>query len=269
MDKRIAYLVLSCDPFSDVWDAYGQLFNKFWPDCPYDKYLASHRLKFEKYGFSSILIGEDKSWSYGLKYVLEYLKDKGYDYVIPAFDDFMIIAPIDTGLIERSIKEFISIDGTRLSFDPYLSPKTTHFNNLFGRVPNKVPYRATLGFVVWNISRLLSIIDERESAWEFEKEGVVRSFQYDDIYCSYKPAFKHVNLIIKRKLVKKSYRKIKQLLPDIQINRDFFTNTLSETIRGHLLVWFIHYFPVKYQWKAYQSISKPTAIDRKESIKHK
>lgn len=269
INKQISYVVLSCDPFSDIWDSYGELFNRFWPDCPYDKYLASHHKAFEKYGFSPILIGEDKSWSYGLKIVLEHLASKGYDYVIPVFDDFMIVAPVKTELITNAAEEFIRIDGTKLGLDPYLAPKVLHFNKLFGKLPNRVPYRATLGFAIWNISRLLSLIDENESAWEYEKEGVERSFVYDDMYCLYEPAFKYINLIIKRKLVKKNYRILKGLIPNVNIKREYFKSNFSETIRGHLLLWFIHYFPIQYQWPVYKKISKPTKIDQKESIKHK
>lgn len=268
MDNRIAYVVISCDPFSDIWDAYGELFNRFWPDCPYDKYLASHQKSFDKYGFSSILIGEDKSWSYGLKVVLNQLLEKGYKYVIPAFDDFMLVGPVKTQIITDAVEEFIKIDGSKLGLEPELSPKLLHYNDYFGKIPNRVPYRATIGFAIWNINRLLSIIDERESAWEFEKEGVERSFVLDDFYCIYEPAFKYINLIIKRKLVKENYLKIKEMIPDVNINRDFFESGFSENIRGKLLVWFIHHFPIKYQWKIYKLISKPVAIDKKESKKH-
>lgn len=269
MDNKTAYLVLSCDPFSDIWDLYGELFERFWSNCPYDKYFASHTKRFDKNGFSSVLIGEDISWSHGLIYVLNYLKQKGYEYVIPAFDDFIIVAPVNNEMIVNAVQEFIKLDGTKLDFDPNLLPRLSRFNDTFGKIPNHVPYRATLGFAVWNISRLLSILDDRESAWEFEKEGVERSFIYDDMYSLYEPAISFVNLIIKRKLVKKSYDKVKELVPDLEIKRDIFTNTFSERIRGKLLLWFIHYVPPKYQWKVYKRFSKPTKIDRKESLKKK
>lgn len=267
-DKIIAYVVLSCDPFSDIWDAYGELFNRYWPDCPYDKYLASHHKAFEKFGFSPILIGEDKSWSYGLKVVLNHLLGKGYKYVIPAFDDFMLVGPVKTQIIVEAAEEFIKIDGSKLGLEPELSPKLIHYNDYFGKIPNRVPYRSTIGFAIWNINRLLSIIDEKESAWEFEKEGVERSFSLDDLYCIYSPAFEYLNLIIKRKLVKKNYMKIKELIPSVQVDREYFKSGFSEKIRGKLLCWFIQHFPIKYQWRIYKFISKPVTIDKKESKKH-
>ena len=80
--NKIAFVVLSCDPYSDLWDCYGQLFNRFWPDCPFNCYMASHHVEFNKYGFKSILLGEDISWSHGLIVLLDNLKTKEYKSVL-------------------------------------------------------------------------------------------------------------------------------------------------------------------------------------------
>ena len=79
-----AYVVLSCDPYSDIWDVYGQLFERFWPDCPFDLYLASHHKSFDKYGFKPILLGEDISWSHGLIVLIDKLEELGYTHAMIA-----------------------------------------------------------------------------------------------------------------------------------------------------------------------------------------
>ena len=81
-NKQIAYVVLSCDPYADIWDAYGELFQRFWPDCPYDCYIASHHIEFNRFGFKPLLIGDDISWSHGLIVLLDILKKEGYEYAI-------------------------------------------------------------------------------------------------------------------------------------------------------------------------------------------
>lgn len=45
---QTAYVVLSCDSYNDIWEPYGELFNRFWPDCPYDCFLATHHIVFDK-----------------------------------------------------------------------------------------------------------------------------------------------------------------------------------------------------------------------------
>jgi hypothetical protein len=39
--KACVVLVLSCDHYRDLWPAVTMLFNRYWPDCPWPKYLAS------------------------------------------------------------------------------------------------------------------------------------------------------------------------------------------------------------------------------------
>jgi hypothetical protein len=33
---RIAIPVVSCDKYSDLWQPFFALFDRFWPDCPLD-----------------------------------------------------------------------------------------------------------------------------------------------------------------------------------------------------------------------------------------
>ena len=146
LNKQVAYIVLSCDPYSDIWDAYGELFKRHWADCPYDFYLASHQKTFEKYGFKSILIGEDKSWSHGLLFVLDYIQKKGYSYVIIAFDDLLISKKVDTKYVSSAINIFIQEKGECLRFDPIRTSRCANHNRYYGRIYDKVPYRVTLGF---------------------------------------------------------------------------------------------------------------------------
>lgn len=184
LNKQVAYIVLSCDPYSDIWDAYGELFKRHWADCPYDFYLASHQKTFEKYGFKSILIGEDKSWSHGLLFVLDYIQKKGYSYVIIAFDDLLISKKVDTKYVSSAINIFIQEKGECLRFDPIRTSRCANHNRYYGRIYDKVPYRVTLGFTLWNVEVLKKITIENESAWQFEKNATERSFEYKDFFCN-------------------------------------------------------------------------------------
>ena len=39
--SKLAILMLSCDKYSDLWDDFFNLKERFWPDCPYHCYLAT------------------------------------------------------------------------------------------------------------------------------------------------------------------------------------------------------------------------------------
>lgn len=254
--KQIAYVVLSCDPYSDIWDAYGQMFERFWPDCPFDCYMASHHKSYEKYGFNPIILGEDISWSHGLIVLLDKLKELGYKYAMIAFDDLMICEPVDNNYVEEATKRFLEEDGDCLRFVTEKAPRCYKHNEYYGLMAVKAPYRVTLGFTVWNLDVLKKIAIEDESAWQFEKNATERSFDFKEFYCTWKSPFKFLNLIIKRKIDIKEYEKLKKYLPDATFERKM-TVVKNEKFRGVFLKAFLKYCPIKWQYPIYKALTKP------------
>ena len=41
MNKRCDVVILTCDSYSDIWEPFFKLKNKYWPDCKYDTYLIT------------------------------------------------------------------------------------------------------------------------------------------------------------------------------------------------------------------------------------
>lgn len=255
-EKKIAYVVLSCDPYSDIWDVYGELFNRHWPDCPFDIFMASHTKAFSKYGFKPLLIGEDISWSHGLIFILNKLKSEGYTYAMIAFDDFLISKPVETEYVTSAINEFVKENGNCLRFDPYRTSHCSKHNEYYGKMYNPVPYRVTLGFTLWNIDALLNLTIEGESAWQFEKNATERSFDIDRFYCTWKHPFNFINLINKRKLDTAEYKKLLKLIPDAKFTREK-NYVIKEKIKGMLMVTFLRLYPAKWQYKFHKFFTKP------------
>lgn len=259
INKKIAYVVLSCDPYSDIWDAYGQMFRRFWPDCPYDCYLASHQKSFAKYGFNPILLGEDISWSHGLLVLLDELEEKGYEYAMVAFDDFLLCKEVDTQFVTSAIERFIAEKGQCLRFDPILTSKCYKHNEFYGKMGERVPYRVVLGFTLWNIQVLKQITIEGESAWQFEKNATERSFDYKSFYCTWERQFHWINLINKRKLDIAEYKRLLKFIPNAKFDREqVFVK--EEKLKNIVLKIFLKYFPVKWQYPVYQKLTKPINI---------
>lgn len=258
-DSKIAFVVLSCDPYSDIWDAYGQLFNRFWPDCPFDCYLASHHKSFDKYGFNPILLGEDVCWSHGLLVLIDKLKEIGYKYAMIAFDDLMLCGKVETEFVNNATKTFLKEKGDCLRFITEKAPRCYKHNEFYGKMAVKAPYRVTLGFTLWNLDTLKKITIEGESAWQFEKNATERSFVFKNFYCAWMSPFKFLNLIIKRKIDIKEYEKLKNLLPDASFDREQ-TVVKGEKIRGVILRLFLKYCPIKWQYRLYKKFTKPINI---------
>ena len=258
-NKKIAFVVLSCDPYSDIWDAYGQLFQRFWPDCPFNCYMASHHKSFDKYGFKPILLGEDVSWSHGLLVLLDKLEEAGYEYGMIAFDDLMLREKVDTDYVCSAIGRFVEEKGDCLRFVTERAPKCYKYNEYYGKMAIQAPYRVTLGFTLWNLKTLREITIEGESAWQFEKNATERSFDFKNFYCSWKSPFKFLNLIIKRKIDIKEYEKLKKFLPDATFEREMVV-VKGEKFRGIFLKAFLKYVPIKWQYPIYRYFSKPINI---------
>lgn len=254
--KKIAYVVLSCDPYSDIWDTYGIMFQRFWSDCPYDTYLASHNKVFDKYGFKPILIGEDISWSDGLLTVLNKLQSQGYEYAMVAFDDFLLSKKIDTKYVVGAIDRFIAEKGQCLRFDPLRTSRCQKHNEFYGSLYIKAPYRVTLGFTLWEINTLKEITISGESAWQFEKNATERSFHYDAFYCTWRRPFHFINLINKRKLDIAEYWRLKCYLPDAHYDRKK-SFVVKEKVKGWILYAFLRFYPVKRQYALHQKLTKP------------
>lgn len=258
-NKKIAYAVLSCDPYSDIWDVYGEMFERFWPDCPFDHFLVSHKKSYEKHGFRSFLIGEDISWSHGLLVLLDYLESKGYEYTMVAFDDFLICQKVNTEKIMNAIDMFISENGQCLRFDPIKTARCYKHNEFYGKMGVKVPYRVVLGFTLWNIKVLKQITIEGESAWQFEKNATERSFNFKDFYCTKEREFHWINLINKRKLDIAEYNRLLEFIPDAKFNREQ-VYVKGERMKTFFLEFFMKYCPVKWQYTIYKKLTKPINI---------
>jgi len=245
--NNLTFLVLSCDKYSDLWEPYAQLFNKYWPDCPFDKYFATNQIPFDEYGFKSILMGKDKTWSIGLIYALNNLKNK-YDYVLLTLEDLFIIEKVDNDFIQKSIDEFISLEGNYLKLYTKTKPYKK-INKYFGEINKNIPYRHSCINSVWKIDFLLQILVPEENAWEFEKLGEKRTASMDRFYCSTKNCFALSNTVIKGKWLNREYRKIRKRIPNLIIYRDFLSKQEERKLytEKYILELFLKYIPEKFQ----------------------
>lgn len=214
---KVAFLLLSCDKYYDMLSPFASLFNRFWPDCPFDKYAATNMIPFENDGFTPILMGADISWSAGLSAALDIL-GQSYDYVFVTLEDLFLCAPVDSGRVKHIIDDFIQRDGNYIRLYGHFAPSVKVTDD-FGILEKGIPYRQNCVYAIWKISTLKSILHKDENAWDFEKKAVYRGYQYDGFYAVYKSQIKILNTLIKGKWVPSDYRRTCRLLPGFQTSR--------------------------------------------------
>jgi hypothetical protein len=221
VNNKICFLVLSCDKYSDLWNPFAQLFERYWPDCPFDKYFATNQIPFDQYGFQPILMGKDKTWSMGLQTVLSALKDR-YEYVLITLEDLFLTDNVDNGYLIKCVDEFLKKGGKYLR----LSLRKIHKadGQYIERIKHNIPYRHNCIYALWKIAILQNVLISDENAWEFEKVGAKRTAAMNGFFYANKKHFIFTNVIIKGKWRKEALIQIQNILPDIAINRQIFTD---------------------------------------------
>jgi hypothetical protein len=163
---KTAFLVVSCDHYSDLWHPFFKTFHKYWEDCPYQLYLASNYKKYEDPKVNNISYGEDQPFSTNLINILKNIEE---DNIILWFEDSFITKKVNTTIVRNLIDKAISLDLDHLKlivdFPLYYGEK----NQLFGAIPKGVKYRSAIGMALYKRSTLDELLIPGESAWELDK----------------------------------------------------------------------------------------------------
>mgnify|MGYP006077649639 CR=1 FL=1 len=212
MNRSTALIVLTCDNYSDLWPMFINFSEKYWPDCPYDKYFITNNKDIPESSFDCIKIGKDDSWSDGLLKAIAALKSK-YDYLLITLEDSPIIEYVDQDKLNIITDEFFDARGNFLSlFTQYDNGKPTRkYNNYFGVIDKGSLYRPTCVYSLWKISVLEDLLVRDENAWDFERYGSIRSDKYDGFFMVYRNFFKMSNTVVKGKWLRSEYKRIKKL----------------------------------------------------------
>lgn len=159
--EEVCIVVLSCDKYDDCWDIFKKLFEKYWPDCPYNIYLATETKKYD--GIETISINEP-IWTTRIRKTLETLKTK---YVIILLDDFFIRNPVNQEKIEYCINNFDQQTVT-FNFELEYSNNIEVGLNGFKLRPRFSPYLHSCQPGIWNREKLINHLSIPQSPWDWE-----------------------------------------------------------------------------------------------------
>lgn len=200
--NEIAIVVLSFDGFHELWKPFFDYFFSSWEDCPYNIYLLNNFQQYDDERITNLLVGKDISWSDSLKKGLEKLTEKRVFFL---YDDAFIYK-IDEKAITDCFQTAIVNDYISLMLRPSLF--VSQFNsNKIQLIPKKALYRNALFCNLIVRDHLINMLNEAESAWDFELTGNKRSEHYD--YYSVKRKHLHYHHgIVKGKWFHSIYKKL-------------------------------------------------------------
>lgn len=168
MSERMTILVVSCDEYEDMWQDFFNCKRYYWPDCPYNTFLANNERQFSFEGLQVINCGKHAQWSTRTRMALEKIKTK---YVCFMLEDFFLSQKVDTPVIE-DILDTMSINDIKYYKLFSLSKFTTpYYNKAKGEriIPANLRYGVSLMAAIWEREYFYKIVGDGDyNPWKFE-----------------------------------------------------------------------------------------------------
>lgn len=220
MKKSTAILVCSYDGAEDLWGPVAETYQRHWSDCPYNIYLATNHKTPSLPQFNPLSIGNERSWSDNVLKCLEKISE---DYVLLAYDDLFLYEKINTSAVSNMINMAMDSNWNYLRFHP--SPKCDQLiSSEYGVINKERLYRVSTVFALFKKEVLIDLLNEKETAWEFEKRGSIRSNKYDDFYVVKEKLIPYLNGVVKGKWVPHILSQLKKENIDIDETRRLTMN---------------------------------------------
>ncbi len=199
--NAVAFMVVSCDKYADLWDPFFHCFRKYWPDCPYPIYLVTNEKECREPGVTVIQIGEDKSYSDNLKVAISRIKEP---WVILWLEDVMLSQTVQTERLQNIIQQAQSIPVGYLKIGPDLPLSYSNSEESeIGPIPVGVRYRSAVGIALYQIETLKKLLIPGASAWELDtsriSDGLKEPFYALTSKAARRPPIIWVNGVIKGK----------------------------------------------------------------------
>ena len=245
--KNLAVVVLSCDKYSDLWDLFFDRWERFWPDCPYDLYLISNKLEYNRENVNILKTEEDIDWSTNLLIILEKIIQ---DNVLLMIEDAPLNKIVETKEFNKLYEKFCKekLNYLNLKSSPCPNGKK---NEEMGELIKGSLYRAALVPCIWNKEVLKLLTLKGESAWDFEILGTERSDIFPRFFSLNKPFFQLLHCVVQGKIDRRAHRHLKKTKEILKVN--FPTMTYNEyiTLRFREICSYIFtiIIPSKYQRK--------------------
>lgn len=165
--RDYAILVLSCDKYEPCWRPFFTLLDKYWEDHP-DVYLVTESKKCK---YCDTINVDSEFWGKRFKTALESIE---YKQVLVMLDDFFIRGPVDS---ERIYAIEFEENDICYNFElEYREPK----ERMIGwdlQKDNQV-YLTSTQPSLWDREKLLGLIKDNMSPWEFELQYVSSPYNF-------------------------------------------------------------------------------------------
>ena len=188
--NKCTVLVNSCDGYDDLWYPFFELFKKFWANCPYEIVLNTESKMYENPDLDIRCCNcQSKNLPYG-KRLKNCLKTIKTPYVILMLDDFFLRKPVNQNFLDKIISYLDNnLDVACFNFDI----QHDRYDIDDGRFPEFYrrsqfgEYKYNMQVGIWRTQELYHAWKDKESPWQWELYGNVRSWKPDTSIYVLKP----------------------------------------------------------------------------------
>jgi len=202
MRNSIAFVLVSCDRYSDLWQGFFKSLFTYWPDCPFELFLIANQITYPDKRVKTICIGEDKDYASNLRLALTQVN---HPWIFLWLEDCMFSSKINSQTTNQLFEQAIATENLgylKLSNDYPLAYRCQP-GAIFGAIPKAVKYRSAIGMSLYRKDVLVRLLEPGKNAWEVDKSDLSDSFAEDfyalDAKYATKPVFPYVNTVIKGK----------------------------------------------------------------------
>lgn len=156
-------IVDSFDGYSDLWPVFFAVFEKQWPDCPFDIKLVSN---FHTYKDICVInVGLETSWS---DRTLKALKQIETEYIILLLEDYLFGKSINTEEINKAL-EFAKTQNIKYLRFTNIPKSRFHTKEDIFPLYQDEEYAINLQAAIWKKDYLIEILEKYPgNAWEVE-----------------------------------------------------------------------------------------------------
>ena len=186
---ELSIYVSSSDKFEWLWPAFFYYFDRFWPDCPYTRYLGTESRDSYGKDFITLKSGNAKTWGEVTTLNLLQIRSK---YIIFLLDDYLLQRMVDTTVVQKVLQNTEKIGAKYVKLTEnhrtgvILPSEVSKF--LFTSAGN-APFSISLQAAIWDREFFMNLLKSNESPWDFERNAIKRLLDYKDIYFLKKPLF--------------------------------------------------------------------------------
>ena len=218
--NNTALVISTFDKSKDLWFPLEKTYRKYWSDIDFPIYLTTNHEVFENRSFKSLTVGDEISWSDNM---IKSLNKISENYIFLTFDDLFLTEKVDNTLVNKIIKKAIDNDFNYLQFYRSIS-SGRRIDKLLFEKSNTTLYKNSTIWSFWKKDILLELLIKTESAWEFERKGNERSFNYKKFYSTRKNIISFVNGVVKGKWNPKVITKLNKMGIEVSSDRSILSS---------------------------------------------